>query len=246
MERRFLEECLARKLSLDAIGELTGKHPSTVSYWLKKYGLTANGTEKYAPRGSVSRDELEALVEKGATLAEMAGELDRSASTIRYWLDRHELKITNRRGRRPRSGDSSGIARFKCRRHGVTEFILEGRGYFRCKQCRAAAVARRRKVVKEKLVEEAGGACALCGYARCLNALQFHHVDPSSKEFHLAHRGHSRSIARSRAEMRKCVLLCANCHAEVEGGFATLPVDQVDRLDRSLPEDALDHVIDRG
>jgi hypothetical protein len=32
-------------------------------------------------------------------------------------------------------------------------------------------------------------------------------------------------LARCRAEIRKCVLLCANCHAEVEGGFATLPVD---------------------
>lgn len=75
------------------------------------------------------------------------------------------------------------------------------------------------------LVEEAGGACSLCGYDRWVGALQFHHIEPASKDFHLAHRGHSRSLSRSRREMSKCILLCANCHAEIEGGFATLPDD---------------------
>ena len=225
MDKRFLKDCLAKGMSLEAIGELVGKHPSTVGYWLEKHNLRANGAGKYTRRGAVTRDALEAAIGSGATLAEIAERLDRSISTIRYWLNRYELKTVNRRGRRPRCGDGSPTAMFECRRHGVTEFILEGRGYYRCKQCRAAAVAKRRRVVKKKLVEEAGGACVLCGYVRCPNALQFHHIEPSSKKFHLAHRGHSRSIARSREEMRKCVLLCANCHAEVEGGFATLPED---------------------
>ena len=33
MDKRLLEECLAKGMSLDAIGEKVGKHPSTVSYW---------------------------------------------------------------------------------------------------------------------------------------------------------------------------------------------------------------------
>jgi IS30 family transposase len=32
MKRRFLEECLAKGMSLESIGELAGRHPSTVSY----------------------------------------------------------------------------------------------------------------------------------------------------------------------------------------------------------------------
>jgi hypothetical protein len=32
----------------------------------------------------------------------------------------------------------------------------------------------------------------------------------------------ARSLERCREEARKCVLLCANCHAEVEGGIATV------------------------
>ena len=54
-------------------------------------------------------------------------------------------------------------------------------------------------------------------------ALQFHHVDPSTKAFTLRD-GDTRSLARMREEASKCVLLCANCHAEVEAGRARLPL----------------------
>lgn len=88
------------------------------------------------------------------------------------------------------------------------------------------AVARkpsnRRRRVKQQLVAEAGGACVLCGYSRYAGALQFHHVDPANKSFSLGLSGLTRSIEAMRAEAAKCVLLCGNCHAEVEGGVATL------------------------
>jgi hypothetical protein len=73
--------------------------------------------------------------------------------------------------------------------------------------------------VKAQLVAEAGGGCALCGYDRHLGALQFHHVDPSQKRFAIASVGTALSLERARAEVAKCILLCANCHAEVEGGL---------------------------
>jgi hypothetical protein len=62
----------------------------------------------------------------------------------------------------------------------------------------------------------------LCGYDRHVGALEFHHVDPADKRFALSHMGIARSLERARAEARKCVLLCANCHAEVEAGLARL------------------------
>ena len=109
-----------------------------------------------------------------------------------------------------------------CRTHGPTEFVLEGRGYYRCKRCRAEHVAARRRKVKALLVAEAGGCCRLCGYDRCTAALKFHHVDPGAKAFGLAHMGVARSLDKARAEAAKCVLLCSNCHAEVESGMRTL------------------------
>lgn len=225
MDKRFLEDCLAEGMSLRAIGRQVERHPSTVSHWLKKYGLSACGATKHAPRGAISARRLRKLVEKHATLVEMADHFDRSPSTIRYWLRRYGIEVTARPGTRRRRGCGGQTATFECKRHGLTEFVLEGRGHYRCKRCRSSAVSKRRRTVKQILVDEAGGACALCGYRRWVGALQFHHLDPSRKEFSLSQRGCSRSLARSRAEVRKCVLLCANCHAEVESGFATLPVD---------------------
>jgi hypothetical protein len=79
--------------------------------------------------------------------------------------------------------------------------------------------SRRRRKLKAILVAEAGGCCSLCGYDRYIGALQFHHTNGSSKQFGLADRGLTRSLDAVRAEARKCILLCANCHSEVEGGI---------------------------
>jgi hypothetical protein len=62
-----------------------------------------------------------------------------------------------------------------------------------------------------------------CGYDEHPSALQFHHLDRATKAFNLRD-GDTRSLARMREEARKCVLLCANCHAQVEAGAADVPV----------------------
>jgi hypothetical protein len=83
-------------------------------------------------------------------------------------------------------------------------------------------VAEWRRRTKRTLVEEAGGCCQLCGYNRCMAALEFHHKDRKTKKFGLSLRGVTRSIETLREEAKKCVLLCSNCHAEVEVGFTEL------------------------
>ena len=75
---------------------------------------------------------------------------------------------------------------------------------------------RRRRKVRQILIEEAGGKCIRCGYDRYVGALQFHHRERSAKEFGLAERGLTHSLEKLRREAAKCDLLCANCHAEVE------------------------------
>jgi hypothetical protein len=77
--------------------------------------------------------------------------------------------------------------------------------------------------IHRRSVSEAGGACALCGYDRHLGALQFHHLDPRSKRLHISQNGITLSLETIRQEVRKCVLLCSNCHAEVEGGIVPVP-----------------------
>ncbi len=76
-------------------------------------------------------------------------------------------------------------------------------------------------------MREAGGACRMCGYTHCMAALEFHHLVPAEKAFAVSEEGVTRSLARARAEVRKCVLLCANCHAEVEAGMLVPTTDEV-------------------
>ena len=80
----------------------------------------------------------------------------------------------------------------------------------------AASVDKRRKKNKELLVESKGGKCERCGYDKCIAALEFHHLDPSTKEFSLT--GNTYGLARQMKEAEKCILVCANCHREIHNG----------------------------
>jgi excisionase family DNA binding protein len=221
VEAAALEEYLRQGLSLERIGELTGRHPTTVGYWVKQHGLAAVHRDRHAPKGGVDKPTLADLVSLGLTTREIAEHLGLSQSTVRHWLRRHGLKT--HRARRPNSrgvrGQDPDRKMMTCARHGETMFWLEVRGIYRCLRCRSDAVARRRRKLKEILVQDAGGRCSLCGYDRYLGALQFHHRDGAVKDFGLADRGLTRSLDAVRAEAKKCILLCANCHSEVEGGI---------------------------
>lgn len=80
----------------------------------------------------------------------------------------------------------------------------------RCRNSFNVAATRRNN--KRRLVELFGGECVRCGYDKCLAALQFHHL--GDKSFGLAAEGQTRSFERLVEEAEKCILICANCHAE--------------------------------
>jgi transposase len=215
-------------MSLSAIGKMVGRHESTVAYWVGKHGLVAASRERYVSRGGIPPDTLARLVAAGATVAEIAAECDRSKTTVRHWLRRYGLSTVNESGRRrslqSKMGRDAGLGEvtMECPRHGSRTCLLDGRGYYRCRRCRSEAVSRRRRKVKEILVAEAGGACRVCGYRASMRALQFHHVDPSTKRLDLSAGGVALSLDTLRIEARKCVLLCGNCHVEVEHGVVDL------------------------
>jgi AraC-like DNA-binding protein len=162
----------------------------------------------------MSRQQLASLVERGLTIRAMASELAVSPTTVRRRLRKYGLETRRiRRLRATASARATGARRTvaDCPRHGRGTFTRSPTGGFRCLQCRNDAVSRRRRMVKDILVTEAGGACKLCGYNRCSAALQFHHEEPILKAFSISERGVTRALAKAREEARKCVLLCANC-----------------------------------
>ncbi|MGE0269497.1 MAG: hypothetical protein AB7S78_13690 [Candidatus Omnitrophota bacterium] len=77
------------------------------------------------------------------------------------------------------------------------------------------AVYARRKKIRAMAVTYKGGKCERCGYDRCIDALEFHHIDPVQKDFTISAKGYTRSWNKVKAELDKCIMLCANCHREL-------------------------------
>ncbi|MEO0206896.1 MAG: hypothetical protein ABIL22_09525 [candidate division WOR-3 bacterium] len=89
------------------------------------------------------------------------------------------------------------------------------------------AVQRKRKKIREMAIAYKGGKCQICGYAKCLEAMEFHHLDSNKKDFGISQKGYTRGWSRVKAELDKCMMLCANCHREVHAGLLQLPQEIV-------------------
>lgn len=92
-----------------------------------------------------------------------------------------------------------------------------------CKKCCSEESKTRKQNYKRKYVEMLGGKCTNCSYDKCISALEFHHKDRSKKEFTI---GNKRGISEKLAlkELKKCKLLCSNCHREAHWELSNPPV----------------------
>lgn len=87
-----------------------------------------------------------------------------------------------------------------------------------CKKCTQQVNNKRINDNKKKAVEYKGGECQKCGYKKYLGALDFHHIDPSKKDFEIRTL-RAYSWQNLKKELDKCILLCANCHRELHGNI---------------------------
>lgn len=102
----------------------------------------------------------------------------------------------------------------------------DGRPYSYCKVCWNDLRVEKTRENKRQAVEYLGGCCERCGYSKCIRALEFHHKDPTQKEF-LISKYTGAGIEKIKPELDKCMLLCANCHREVHA-----ELDEQKALDR--------------
>ncbi|MGZ6005366.1 MAG: hypothetical protein ACXWLH_04415 [Candidatus Saccharimonadales bacterium] len=96
------------------------------------------------------------------------------------------------------------------------------------------AVTTRRRYLKLKAVKLLGGSCTFCGYNKHPGVLDFHHIDPESKSFGISSRGFSRSWQSIEAELKKCILVCANCHREIELGLIKVDASHLQSVNKPL------------
>lgn len=134
-------------------------------------------------------------------------------STLRYWIRFHEITVpqyqsncancsmpfSQRRGNPRKLCDTC-----------FSKFTSVGQ-MNRAKSVRQSSLRRKAFVVRKL-----GGKCSVCGYDKNTSALEFHHTDPKIKEFMINAKTLSeKDFSNIENELKKCVLVCRNCHAEV-------------------------------
>ena len=100
--------------------------------------------------------------------------------------------------------------------------VMGSMKYEKYRESNILAVKNRRLKLRQMTLDLLGSKCIISGYHRDVHALDFHHVDESTKNFGLSDRGLTRSWEKVKEEVLKCVLLCANCHREVHSGYISL------------------------
>lgn len=90
-----------------------------------------------------------------------------------------------------------------------------------CKSQNQSRFKQNRLNKKQFCIDMLGGKCIVCGYDKCVQALDFHHLDPNQKELNIGS-GLRGSLEHIRDEIKKCVVLCCRCHRELHAGQITL------------------------
>lgn len=91
-----------------------------------------------------------------------------------------------------------------------------------CKPCMNNQAIERQRKFKQKIVDMKGGCCSECGYKKYIGALEFHHLDPTKKDFLLSQfrfTSYQKNEQLILAELDKCILVCANCHREIHANL---------------------------
>ena len=143
----------------------------------------------------IMEEEIKELISKGKNYSEIAKILNCHRTTV------------------------SGI----CKKIGIEPIILKNHICTVCSRdlgenlknhtkCNTCVTRLRRLRIKIKAVAYKGGKCEICGYDKHLAALDFHHLDPTEKDFTVTTSKHSYSWVTIQKELDKCTLLCSNCH----------------------------------
>ncbi len=117
----------------------------------------------------------------------------------------------------------------KCELHNEKFITTWNDGKRICRKCRNERTYNHRRNCKKKLVDLFGGKCELCGYCKSIRSLQFHHINPAKKEFALGHWTTTLSFEKMLVEAQKCMLVCGNCHGEIEDGVTVVSAKLLDR-----------------
>jgi len=166
--------------------------------------ISASTVSKYLP-GPLTDvgKEIQELRKRGLSYKEIQKETGYSKCSISKWckdLPIKKEKPQKKRKEHPRQRSSDTYRRWKAEaRRGRMTFF---RGIYNNK-------------------------CCICGYDKSSSALQFHHVNPTTKEFIIGGVSAEYSIQRLISEVNKCILICSNCHFEIHDGLLNVNIEPI-------------------
>ena len=170
----------------------------------------------------MDKEQLLPLINQGLNQLEIASTLGYSRGTVQYWLRKYKLSTLNKvHYRRP--------AIHKCKECGETNpslFYKYNKNL--CKKCKDSYNGARRMENRKKLNAWKEQGCVLCGYNKCTEALEFHHIDSESKDKRISKSLVALLWSQVEEELRKCVVLCSNCHREVHASITPLLITPED------------------
>ncbi len=87
--------------------------------------------------------------------------------------------------------------------------------------------------------------CCLCGFDEVQEALEFHHVNEDEKEFGISgSHNQTKALAAQLEELKKCILVCANCHRGIHQGIYQVPENWQELYDNEVAEQLLQDLED--
>lgn len=168
---------------------------------------------------------LEKLINEGLSTREIATQIGKGQTCVRYWLKKYGLKTNHKQFTTKEYGEYRYCP--CCKNDCLTKDFYQRRGKSHssvyCKKCTNNQTVIRMIAFKKKCLDYKGGKCIECGYDKYYGALEFHHIDPSKKDFTISHLRSYTFDKIVMEELDKCALLCNRCHREVEGGIRIFP-----------------------
>lgn len=163
---------------------------------------------------------LEKYLEDGLSLNKISKITGKSLTSIRYWKDKYSLKSkfnTFIENGKIEYGDYRTCpgCKIEIKTSNFYTRRKKNNSSTYCIECTNKKTIERLRILKSKMVEYKGGSCSRCGYNKYQGALEFHHLDPSQKDFNPSKLKKNKFDDKIKLELDKCILVCANCHREI-------------------------------
>ena len=158
----------------------------------------------------MKKKDLQKFIKQRKSIREIAVEINKSPTTIRYWLDKYKLKTTSEKPYRCPCGE-------------VDPSKFYGHKKRICAKCQNEYNLKSGQEKRKKAIEYLGGKCVKCGYDKYYGSIDLHHLDPSKKDASFTGL-RSWSWERILKEIENCIPLCRNCHGEVHAGIIDIGV----------------------